>query len=550
MRAMCSYHSFRRTPPARLSLPARAFGLLAAVSFAACSVMGSREESAHAASAAVPVSAQAAASLLVRTELGPLHGQLEGTTREFLGIPYAKPPVGTLRFAPPLPADPWLGTFDATQFGDACPQQDPALAPQQMQSENCLTLNVYAPSAATQPLPVMVFIHGGAFVSGGSSQYDAKALSGTRVVVVTLNYRLGVLGFFSHPALDATRPDAPAGSDGLRDQELALRWVHDHIAAFGGDPKNVTLFGESAGAISACLHWVSPTSSALAQRFIIESGACTSDAYAVQDKSEANALGRDLSEALCPDATDVLGCLREKSVEELVQWGVTRGQFGAGWRPTLEGPGGILPDTVEHLIASSAALAPIIIGTNAREWGLFQRLGAAKVNNREKLARISAATFGAKADQVARYYPARTDEDASEVYVRLVTDAAFRCPTRTLAQLASQRGASVFLYSFEQGSALHAQELDYVFGDNIMSYYYDALPPSAALTASVQHYWTQFALRGDPNAKGEVEWPRYRVDTDQHVVLVDAPHVGHGLAREPCAFWRDYFEKGGTMDLR
>lgn len=537
----------------RAMWPSRSCRLFASASCAlvvgACSAVGAGEGAAHAGSGAAAHAGQVEAQLLVHTELGAVHGQLEEGTREFLGIPYAKPPVGLLRFSAPVPADAWGGTLEATQFGDACPQQDPVLSPQQMQSENCLSLNVYTPAAVTEPLPVMVFIHGGAFVSGGSSQYDAKALSANRLVVVTLNYRLGALGFFSHPALDATRAEAPAGSDGLRDQQLALRWVHDHIAAFGGEPKNVTLFGESAGAISACLHWVAPSSATLAQRFIIESGACTSDAYAVQDKSEANAMGRDLASELCPGASDVLGCLREKSVEELVQWGVTRGQFGAGWRPTIDGPGGVLPDTVEHLMDSNAALSPIIIGTNAREWGLFQRLGAAKLDNREKLTRILAATFGSKADQVAKYYPARTDEQAGEVYIRLVTDAAFTCPTRNLARLASRHGASVFLYSFEQGSALHAQELDYVFGDNIMSYYYDAVPPSAALTAAVQRYWKQFALRGDPNGAGGVEWPRYTVDADRHLVLIDPPRAGHALGRAACEFWHGYFEAGGTMDL-
>jgi para-nitrobenzyl esterase len=547
--------SFRRAMSSRDSSPCLSRALIAAALsafVAACSVMGSpmnRASATPAASTLGATGATHAASLDVRTTLGLLRGQLSGATREFLGIPYAKPPIGALRFAPPAPVEPWVGTLDATQFGDACPQDDPVLSPQQMQSEDCLTLNVYSPAASTQPLPVMVFIHGGSFVSGGSSQYDAKALSDTRAVVVTLNYRLGALGFLSHPALDATRPDAPSGSDGLRDQQLAFRWVHDHIAAFGGNPNNVTVFGESAGAISACLHWVAPESRVLAQRFIIESGACTSDAYATQDKADANALGRGLSETLCPGMADVLSCLREKSAEEIIQWGAPRGQFGAGWRPTTEGPGGVLPDTVENLLASSSALSPIIIGTNAREWGLFQRLGAVTPTNREKLARILATTFGKRASEVASHYPAQTDEDAGEVYVRLVTDAAFRCPTRYLAQQASQRGASVFLYSFEQGSALHAQELDYVFGDNVMSYYYDAQPPSAALTASVQRYWTRFALRGDPNGKGDVDWPRYRIETDRHLVLVDPPRGGRGLVRGHCEFWREYFEHGGTIDL-
>jgi para-nitrobenzyl esterase len=485
----------------------------------------------------------------VCTALGCLAGQEAHGMREFLGIPYARPPIGALRFAPPEPVAPWQGTRSATVFGNACPQDDPALMPQQMLSEDCLSLNVYAPSAASQ-LPVMVFIHGGAFVAGGSSQYDAKTLASAGVLVVTINYRLGALGFLSLPALDAERKNAPSGSDGFRDQQLALRWVHDHVAAFGGDPSNVTVFGESAGAISACLHWVAPGSRELARRYILESGACTSDAYAVQDKAEADQLGNDLSHALCPGAADELACLRQLPVSELLRWGATRGQFGPPWRPTIEGAGGALPAPVEELIAASSGLAPLILGTNAHEWGLFQYLGAPKPDSRAKLARVLSTTFGAGAEQVAKQYPVGADAAANDAYVDYVTDVAFRCPTRNLARLATEHGAPVYLYSFEQGHAFHAQELDYVFGDNVMSYYYDAAPPSAALSTSVQRYWTRFAQSGDPNGSGDPQWPRYQADSDRHLVLVDPPRVGHGLARRQCEFWQDYIERGGKIDLQ
>lgn len=179
----------------------------------------------------------------VDTKHGRVTGKQVGSTREFLGIPYGK----AQRFLPPMAADDWSEARDATQFGPACPQAKNSLASVPLQSEDCLTVNVYTPADVSGPLPVIVFLHGGAFVMGASSQYDSQMLSELGVVVVTLNYRLGALGFLSLPALDDIRAGAPSGSDGIRDQQLALHWVHDDIAAFGGDATNVTLVGESAG---------------------------------------------------------------------------------------------------------------------------------------------------------------------------------------------------------------------------------------------------------------------------------------------------------------
>jgi para-nitrobenzyl esterase len=170
-------------------------------------------------------------ALRIETTEGPIMGKQVGVTREFLGVPYGK----AARFSPPMAADSWSDTRDATQFGPSCPQPRSSLASMGVQSEDCLSVNVYAPGEAAGHLPVIVFIHGGAFVTGGSSQYDGKILSESGVVVVTFNYRLGALGFLSLPALDETRDGAPSGSDGLRDQQLALHWVQDNIAAFGGD---------------------------------------------------------------------------------------------------------------------------------------------------------------------------------------------------------------------------------------------------------------------------------------------------------------------------
>jgi para-nitrobenzyl esterase len=488
------------------------------------------------------------AGLRIELPTGALLGKQVGSTREFLGIPYAEPPVGDLRFAPPRAAKPWNGMRDATAFGPDCPQLSISWASAGAHDEDCLNLNVYTPAQVTSRLPVMVFLHGGAFVTGAGSEYDGKILAEMPVVVVTLNYRLGALGFFSSPALDATRLGAPSGSDAIRDQQLALQWVQDNIANFGGDASNVTVFGESAGAISGCVHYVSPSSRRLAARYIIESGSCTDDGLGVRYKQDADALGQRLIDGLCAGASDALACLRGKSAQEVVDWGIDLGMFGAGWLPTIEGDGGVLPDTPERLIASANALAPLIVGTNKNEWGLYQQLGAAAPSSRADYQTLIAQEFGAMSDQVSDQYPVSSDAEANDVYVQLVSDVSYRCPARSLALLASGRGARVFMYSFEQGTALHSQELDYVFGGDVFSYYGGG-PPVAALQSSVQRYWTGFASDSEPNAASDPTWPPYRVDDDQYMVLVDPPRASTGLARGSCDFWRNYFSQGGTISL-
>ena len=240
---------------------------------------------------------------------------------------------------------------------------NPAAAAPGPQSEDCLSLNVYAPQAGER-LPVIVWIHGGAFVAGGSNQYDGTRLAGEGpVVVVTLNYRLGALGFLAHAGLDETREGEPSGNDAIRDQQLALQWVQRNIDAFGGDPDNVTLVGESAGSASVCTHLVSPRSQGLARRFILESGVCTGGLpFGTKDK--ANALGEELVTALCGDAADKLACLREKPAAEVVAWGASRGltapagrRSSTRRRPAPE-PATTLISNVEHNPGE------ILIGTN------------------------------------------------------------------------------------------------------------------------------------------------------------------------------------------
>jgi para-nitrobenzyl esterase len=472
---------------------------------------------------------------VVKIDSGKIQGKVVGETAEFLGIPYAKPPVGELRFAPPQPVERWKGIRDATAFGLGCPQDSMLLGPLP-HDEDCLTVNVFAPWNARKSdrLPVMVFIHGGAFVGGASYQYDGQSLSEAgHVVLVSMNYRLGALGFFSHPALDATRPaDAPSGNDGLRDQQLALDWVQRNIRAFGGDPSNVTIFGESAGSMSTCLHMVSPTSRDFGRRFIMESGVCVGG-LPLLDKAGANAVGVALGEAFCAGAGDVIACLRSKSADELASWGKELGISGPGWAPSYSPDDPLMPAHPAQLIADGDYHhGPMVVGTNRNEWGLFQ-LGTGPIQTAADFAAAVDAQFGPIAPLVKSQYVVSSDAEANPVYIRLMTDVLFRCPTRTLARAVTSQGSSVYLYSFEEGMAFHAFEMSYVFGPQ---FGFEPTYVESTRTA-MQSYWTHFAFRGTPNARSLPAWPVYDMAGDHHMILKTPLEAGAGLEKSDCDFW-------------
>ncbi len=484
--------------------------------------------------------AAGSSSLQIKVEQGDVEGTLVESIRVFRGIPYGKPPVGALRFAPPEPADKWSATLQAKDFGPSCVQPASALGATNTLDENCLSLNVYAPNGA-KDLPVMVFIYGGAFVNGGSSQYDGMKLASTGpVVLVTFNYRLGALGFLSHPALDALRGGEPSGNDGLRDQQLALAWVQKNIAAFGGDPKNVTLFGESAGSMSAVMQLVSPRAKGLAQRHIFESGAGLGGTIG-SDKAKADALGAELVAELCAGQTDVVGCLRGLPAAMISEWRKDRGITGAGWGPTFNAADQVLPAAPASLLQSgSFNEGALIVGTNKNEWGLFASLGAtaATVATVSDLNAQIEKQFTVPALQTAvkqHYAASATDATANEVFIRLMTDAVFRCPSRTLVRLSTQHGRKAYLYSFEQGRAWHAYEIPYVFGNPVEALGAGTLVEP--LREHMQGYWTQFAKAGDPNGGARPMWPAYQTASDQHLILQMSSAMGSGLATADCDFW-------------
>jgi para-nitrobenzyl esterase len=565
---MTSRPSFR-SPAASLKLLFRLVALLSLVALlAACS------------SSSTPAVVTADSTTMCQATIsqGALNGKLTGTTCEYLGVPYGAPPTGALRFMPPQPAAGWSTPRDAKTFGASCLQASNVLgAGSTASSEDCLSVNVFTPqAAASQPLPVMVFIYGGAFTSGSSSLYDGQPLSEKGpVVVVTMNYRLGALGFLALPQLDSQRSGAPSGSDGIRDQQLALKWVKDNVAIFHGDPNNVTVFGESAGSISTCIHVVSPGSQGLANRYIMESGSCVGQNPLVATQAQSYKIGGELAGAFCAgDAgttggADVLACLRAADPMALMTWVPPAGDpqtginallgnlLGPPFSPTIEGPGGVLPDVPANLIAAGKfdKNATVLAGTNKNEWGLFVDLatnilfgGTASsplnITTSAQLNQGIVQVFGAAdAPKVEMEYPS-TDATAPQVFIDIVTDYAFRCPTRLLAKdLMAQGTKNYYLYSYELGDAWHSFELEPLF--NVVDLVaLGATVPSPGYTQEMLGYWTQFAATGNPNGTGNATapmWPGYSPDASQYMQLLDpTPAANTNLRSEQCDFWDSF----------
>jgi len=530
------------------------------------------------------------ASCAATVTQGSMQGKVAGATCEYLGIPYGAPPTQSLRFMPPTPAPSWPSMRNATAYGPSCLQAGSTLGSVGATSEDCLSLNIFTPTAApAKPLPVMVFIYGGAFTSGSSSLYDGQALSERGpVLVVTMNYRLGALGFLSLPELDALRPGKPSGSDGIRDQQLALQWVQDNIATFHGDKTNVTVFGESAGSTSTCIHIVSPGSQGLANRYIMESGACVGKSPELNTKAETVQISEELATTFCaggvdggtpdgaaPDGGDfdatspgVVNCLQIADPTQLMTWVPAAGApttplntllgnlTGPPFAPTVEGTGGVLPDLPSNLIASGSfnKNAAVLAGTNENEWGLFVYLAtnaafggsASSPLNIMTAAQLNQGIemiYGTQAAMVEGQYPA-TDATAPQVFIDLVTDYGFRCPTRQLARsLLAQGTKDYFLYSYDIGKAWHSFELVPLFDVTELTLL-GAAKPSSGYDSEMQGYWAQFATTGNPNGVGDggaPVWPSYTTATDQYLELMDpTPMAIANFRKVQCDFWDSF----------
>jgi para-nitrobenzyl esterase len=408
-------------------------------------------------------------------------------------------------------------------------------------SEDCLTVNVFAPaSTPATPLPVMVFIYGGGFVAGASLGYESQPLREVgNVVVVTLNYRLGAFGFLEHPALAAA--GAPYSNQGLRDQQLALQWVQDNVHVFGGDPNDVTVFGESAGSVSTCAHLFARGSEGLGKKFILESGSCVYGGLAIQARSLAASAGDTVAKKHCSGAADVLACLRAVPATDLVTTTVeTADPVVKGYFPWVDGD--LFAEAPEALLAKGKLTkGPLLAGTNQFEWYLWQSLGVTpSFLNRTAMQAQIQRYFPANAGAVGNRYLPANDLDAQSAFTRLMTDYYFRCPTRALLRGALAHGSTGYLYDFLVAPAAHALEVDYVFDELAVTPLFPFQAPNPltrSVVSAMQAYWTAFARHGDPNTSSLLKWPAYDAVTDQHIVLREPLAISKDGAAKDCDFW-------------
>lgn len=491
-----------------------------------------------------------AAPTVITTDKGVIEGAVIDSTRAFLGIPFAAPPIDDLRWKPPVPHEPWTDTLAATKKGPMCPQFNALSGKLESGSkEDCLYLNVWAPEKpASGALPVLVWIHGGAFVlgSGSDAAYDGKAFSeATGAIVVTINYRLGPLGFLALPELKGEDPGSPGtGNYGLQDQRLALEWVKANIGEFGGDPGNVTIFGESAGGISVCMHMVSPGSKGLFQRAIIESGPCDS----ADPEAKATAQGATFVDKLGCGGADVLSCLRGKPVEDVMAALPASNDFLGGdvrWFPVVDGLD--LPDRPGELLAAgSFEKVPVLLGSNADEASLFFALAATTVADDAAFLALAEQLVPGNGAEVVAHYPSSEYGSAQAAAEAAVGDAAFVCATRRQARAFAAAQAPTYLYHFthDPGASLlgelgafHSAEIKFVLGNP------GQLQPGAldgdelALSQAMMGYWSRLADKGDPNGEGAFEWPKYDEATDENIVLEVPLSKQSGLKKEQCDFW-------------
>lgn len=493
---------------------------------------------------------------------GTVQGTLKPGVREFLGIPYAAAPVGSLRWRPPVPVEPWTGTLEATSYSSPCAQL-PALTGTPSESEDCLYLNVWTPDPApAEPAPVMLWIHGGSNVTGstgdgvpfpgfeGARLYDGTTLVAERgVVVVTINYRLGVFGFFGHADLASEDAAYPyAGNQGLLDQRAAMEWVRDNISAFGGDSEKVTIFGESAGSFDVCAHMVSPLSRGLFHRAISQSGGCS---IGVRTTAEATAAADAVSAAVgCDVAANELACLRAVPVPELLDAAAGPAE-GSEVDLGVSVDGGFLPLHPRALLdAGEIPKVPWMLGANAEEGSIFF-IGSTPITTDAEYQAELFLRYGAFAPEIAAVYPSNLFASPQDALIRVMGDSALVCSTYDVARRVGDAKKKAFAYHFARVpplsfialldlGAFHGLEIAYVFGS--------IEPPSsvdAYLGEKMREYWTNFARKGKPKAKKAKGWPRFKSKSWKMLGFLSEPMKVKDLRRSQCEFWRNVYEASG-----
>jgi para-nitrobenzyl esterase len=457
-----------------------------------------------------------ASAPVAQTRMGEIRGKLDGKVRTFLGIPYAAPPVGDLRWRAPQPPAAWTGALDATKPGNGCAQtriRDQGV----VGSENCLYLNIYAPDTPDKALAVMVWIHGGTFLVGSGAQYDGHELADKgHLIVVTINYRLGPFGFLVNRSLDGEDPGHLSGNYGLLDQQAALRWIKDNIEQFGGDPGKVTVAGESAGAISVGLQLVSPAAAGLFERAILESGPFLHLPTLAQAQTRGDQFAAKLG---CSGAA---ACMRSKSTAEVLN-AIPASPISVGmpvWFPVVDGH--LIPSQPADAIAAGHLnKVPLINGSNRNEGTLFAAFGGKALSAQEFTAAMQ-SRFGGNAQRVLAAYPVADYPSPTQASAAGFGDVFFSCRILKAAELLSA-WVPVYQYEFNDPNApivfaahppfpfgaYHGSEIQYVLGSVLTKAI--ATPAQRALGESMMGYWISFISTGEP-AGTAPKWERFHVD--------------------------------------
>ncbi len=488
----------------------------------------------------------------VRTEAGSVEGSTstDGKVQIFKGIPYAAPPAGALRWKDPQPAPNWKGVRKATEFGARCMQGNvfgDMVFRDAAPSEDCLYLNVWTPKASPDAkLPVMVWIYGGGFQAGATSEprQDGEHLAHQGVVVVSMNYRLGIFGFFSHPELTKESPHHASGNYGLQDQAAALQWVHKNIVAFGGDPENVTIFGESAGSFSVSALMASPTSKALIHRAIGESGAFFGRTLTAKPLAESEQDGVKFAQSMGADTLEKLRGMTAQQALDAAFKDKTALRFG----PNIDGY--FFPESPSEIYTEGhEAHVTLLAGWNHDE-GNYHMFFGTDSPTKENYAKKATEMFGEKAPDGLKAFPGETDEQAKSSADLLATANFIGYGTWKWIEMQVQTGDSaVYRYEFDQAPPLappavgapastesprayHSAEIEFVFG-MLDSKKLPWRPEDYELSEQMGSYWTNFAKTGNPNGAGLPQWPQYGAKDGYEVMhLLAKPHAAPDTQRE------------------
>ena len=491
----------------------------------------------------------------------------DGEVHAFRGIPFAAPPIGDLRWAPPQPVLGWEGTRDATVAGPACvqPKLEIELYTRDdlAQDEDCLTLDVWtAATEARERRPVMVWIHGGALIYGTGSSTNGAPLARKGAVVVSINYRLGPFGFLAHPSLSAASAQGVSGNQGFLDQIQALEWVRDNIAAFGGDPGRVTIFGESAGSLSVSALMTSPLAAGLFHRAIGQSGSIFANRFPLRAEEgephsestfvSAEALGVGLAAALEADSGDPLTSMRERSADEvLAAWNSDPAFTNYFTLPTIDGR--VLPATAAEIFAQGRHNdVPLMLGSNADEGSaIAPAVAPGALASKQAYETWVRERLGEHASRALELYPAAADGDVADALSNLVCDELFTWAMQAWASATDSGGAPAYLYYFsrvppgEQShilGAYHAAEIPYVFATVDAPRY---TPRDRRISAAMSEAWVRFADSGDPNGGDLPRWLPFTADDENYLEFGNDIRTDKGLRGEKVALWQTHYTNGG-----